>query len=190
MPYKLADLLQVAILCELFRGVCEKVGREPIFFRSMYGQNQTLLALLQPVVSAMGYELWGLEQLRDGQGPLLRVYIEHEAGITLNDCEKVSRQLAGVMDVEDPISGTYRLEISSPGLDRLLFTLDHFRRFKGEYVRVQLRQKLDDKKRIKGEINRVEENAVIIVSDDKEFTISGDLIDKANILPFETKDKQ
>ncbi len=132
----------------------------------------------------MGYELWGVEQLADGKATLLRVYIEHEAGITLEDCTRVSRQSAAVLDVEDPVAGAYRLEISSPGLDRPLFTLDHFSRFKGEQVRVQLRQKFKDRKKIAGEISRIEDEDVTITSEGIEFTIAAGLIEKANILPF------
>ena len=151
----------------------------------MYRQNQTLVALLQPVISAMGYEMWGVEQLPDGRGSLLRVYIDHESGIRMEDCERVSKQLVGVLDVENPISGSYRLEISSPGLDRPLFTLDQFSRFKGENAHVHLRQKFKQRRHIKGEINHIAEDAVTIISNGDEFTISASLIEKANLLPFQ-----
>ena len=143
-----------------------------------------MVALLGPVISAMGYELWGVEQLPDGTGSLLRVYIEHESGIRLQDCERVSKQLVGVLDVEDPVSGRYRLEISSPGLDRPLFTLDQFSRFKGACAQVHLRQKFMERRHIKGEINHITDDAVTIISDGDEFTIAAGLIEKANILPF------
>jgi len=151
----------------------------------MYRQNQTLVALLQPVISAMGYEMWGVEQLPDGRDSLLRVYIDHESGIRMEDCERVSKQVVGILDVEDPISGSYRLEISSPGLDRPLFTLDQFNRFKGAYAHVHLRQKFKQRRHIKGEINRIAEDAVTIISDGDEFIISAGLIEKANLLPFQ-----
>ncbi len=150
----------------------------------MYRQNQTLVELLYPVITAMGFELWGIEQLPEGKATLVRVYIEHESGITLEDCTAVSRQLAGVLDVEDPITGAYRLEISSPGLDRPLFTLEHFSRFIGEHARVHLRQKLENRKRISGQISRIEEEQVTIDSDGIEYTISAGLIEKANLLVF------
>lgn len=150
----------------------------------MYRQNQTLVTLLQPVISAMGYEMWGVEQLPDGRGTLLRVYIDHESGIRLEDCERVSKQVVGVLDVEDPVSGSYRLEISSPGLDRPLFTLDQFSQFTGANAHIRLRQKFQDRKQIKGEINRIADDAVTIISDGDEFTIEAGLIEKANLLPF------
>ena len=150
----------------------------------MYRQNQTLVDLMQPVIVALGYELWGIEQLPDGLDSLLRVYIEYESGITMEDCVKVSKQVVGVLDVEDPISGSYRLEISSPGLDRPLFSLAQFSRFQGSHARVYLRQKLEGRRRIQGEIHRVDEEAICIVSEDKDYIISSSLIEKANILPF------
>jgi len=148
----------------------------------MYRQNQTLVTLLCPVITAMGYEMWGVEQLPDGRGSLLRIYIEHDSGITLADCEQVSRQVAGVLDVEDVIPGSYRLEISSPGLDRPLFTLAQFSRFQGDYARVHLRQKVDGRRQVRGEISRVEDNAVIILCDGNEYTLAAGLIEKANLL--------
>ena len=132
----------------------------------------------------MGYELWGVEQLPEGRGSLVRVYIDHDSGIRLEDCEKVSKQVVGVLDVEDPITGSYRLEISSPGLDRPLFTLDQFSRFQGERAHVHLRQKFRDRRHLKGKIDHIAEDAVTIICDGDEFTISAGLIEKANLLPF------
>lgn len=160
------------------------MGQEPIFFRFMYRQNQTLVDLMEPVIVALGYQLWGIEQLPGGRDSLLRVYIEHESGIKLEDCVKVSKQVVGVLDVEDPISGSYRLEISSPGLDRPLFTLAQFSRFQGAHARVYLRQKLEGRRRIQGEIHHVDEEAIYIVSEDKDYVILSSLIEKANILPL------
>ncbi len=97
----------------------------------MYKQNQVLVELLQPVVSAMGYEMLGIEQIPQGRDSLVRVYIDSETGISLDDCERVSDQVTGVLDVEDPVKGSYRLEITSPGLDRPLFTLEQCRRYLG-----------------------------------------------------------
>ena len=149
----------------------------------MYRQNQALVSLVKGPVEALGYELWGLELLPDGADSLLRLYIEHENGISLDDCARVSHQVVGVLDVEDPISGSYRLEVSSPGVDRPLFSLPQFERFIGERVSVQLREKLRERRRIKGEIDAVSDSSVTILTDAEEWVISEGLIDKANILP-------
>ena len=148
----------------------------------MYRQNQALVALLRAPVEALGYELWGLELLPDGADSLLRLYIEHEHGITIEDCERVSHQVVGVLDVEDPIAGSYRLEVSSPGLDRPLFSLEQFARFKGERASVQLREKLNERRRVKGRIDTVSSDTVTICDDNEEWVIAEGLIDRANIL--------
>lgn len=132
---------------------------------------------------ALGYELWGIELLPDGKDSLLRVYIDHEAGIKLEDCERVSRQVVGVLDVEDPIPGSYRLEVSSPGLDRPLFNLEQFGRFRGSRAQVQLRQKIRERRRIKGEIGLVSDESVTMSCDGDEWVIAESMIEKANILP-------
>ena len=89
-------------------------------------------AIVEPVVTSLGYELVGVEFLMQGHSGLLRVYIDDEDGIQVNDCQRVSHQLSGVLDVEDVIKGKYQLEVSSPGLDRPLFTAEHFERFQGD----------------------------------------------------------
>ena len=96
-----------------------------------------LIELLQPVVVNLGYELWELEYAARSGGGLLRLYIDSPQGITLDDCERVSRAVSAVMDEEDPIAGHYTLEVSSPGLDRVLRTAEHFARFNGERVKVE-----------------------------------------------------
>ena len=89
----------------------------------MAGKESTLSALLAPTVASLGFQLWGLELISPNRRPTLRVYIEGDSGVTVDDCATVSRHLSSVLDVEDPIQGEYTLEVSSPGIDRLLFTL-------------------------------------------------------------------
>ena len=93
-----------------------------------------LQQLLEPVVESLGCSLWGLEYISQGRHTTLRLYIEAEGGVGVEHCEKVSRQVSAVMDVEDPISGEYTLEVSSPGLDRPLYTLEQFQAYVGETV--------------------------------------------------------
>jgi len=89
-------------------------------------KEQQIQALLEPTVEALGYELWGLEYLSQGRHSTLRLYIESEQGISIDDCAAVSEQVSSVLDVEDPITGEYTLEVSSPGMDRLLFKPDQY----------------------------------------------------------------
>ena len=89
----------------------------------MASREQKIEALLEPTIEALGFELWGLEYLSQGRHTLLRLYIDGENGVTVDNCAEVSRHVSGVLDVEDPITGEYTLEVSSPGVDRLLFRL-------------------------------------------------------------------
>lgn len=158
------------------------MGFGPTFcFRRMYKQNQSLVKLLEPVISAMGYEMLGIEYFTRGHGSLLRIYIDNEAGISVDDCERVSNQVTGILDVNDPIHGSYNLEVSSPGLDRPLFTLEQFRRFKGHRAQVKLRSKLDGRRNFTGEIGAVEPDRVVLHDRDERYTIPADLIEKAHL---------
>jgi len=149
----------------------------------MYKQNRKIVELVEPVVSSMGYELWGLEYLSQGRYSLLRIYIDKPDGITLTDCEQVSRQVTGVLDVEDPIQGAYNLEVSSPGLDRPLFTLPQFARYTGSEVKVNLATKLDGRRKLTGRIIGTQDNQVLLEVDGKEYKVPAEAIDNARLVP-------
>ena len=144
---------------------------------------EQVCTLIEPVVTSMGYELVGVEYLPQGKHSLLRVYIDQEQGITLDDCSRVSHQLSGLLDVEDVIRGQYSLEISSPGLDRPLFTEDHFHRFIGEQANVRLKTAVNDRKKFKGVIREVNAGTLVLEVDNEVFQLAIDNIDKANLVP-------
>ena len=149
----------------------------------MYKQNQVLVDLLGPLIRAMGYEMLGIEQLAQGRHSIIRIYIDGAAGITLSDCERVSVQATGVLDVEDPVRGSYNLEVSSPGLDRPLFTLEHFQRHLGSEARVQLRSKLEGRRKLSGRIEAVDAETVVIRVEDMDYRVPAELIEKARLVP-------
>ena len=149
----------------------------------MSSKLEQLQALLAPVVEALGYECWGLEYMSQGRHSLLRIYIDHADGVLVEDCEKVSRQISGVLDVEDPISNEYTLEVSSPGMDRPLFTLEQFAKHAGELVKIKLRSPYEGRRNFQGPLRGVEEQDVVVLVDDHEYLLPIDLIDKANIIP-------
>ncbi len=151
-------------------------------------KNATLEALIAPSISALGYELLGCIYISHGQSATLRVYIDSENGITITDCERVSRQISAILDVEDPIASKYLLEVSSPGLDRPLFTLDQFRRFVGENVNIKLHIPLENRKHLKGLLKSVGEHSVVVEVDDKAIEVILENIARANLIPlFEEK---
>ena len=160
----------------LFSGACVGVGQ-------VSSKLEQLHALMAPVVEALGYEFWGFEFLSQGRHSLLRIYIDHVNGILVEDCEKVSRQISSVLDVEDPISNEYTLEVSSPGMDRPLFTLEQFAKHAGELVKIKLRSPYEGRRNFQGPLRGVEEQDVVVLVDDHEYLLPIDLIDKANIVP-------
>ena len=136
-----------------------------------------------PTVEALGFELWGVEYLSQGRHTLLRLYIESPDGITVDDCAAVSEQVSAVLDVEDPITGEYTLEVSSPGMDRLLFKLEQYPAYVGEVVDLRLRTAFEGRRKYKGILKGIEGEDVVLHVDDHEYLLPHDAIDKARVEP-------
>lgn len=150
----------------------------------MSAKLQQLETILRPVVEGLGYEFWGLEFRSQGHHSLLRIFIDDaEKGIAVEDCEKVSRQVSGVMDVEDPIQSEYTLEVSSPGMDRPLFQLHQYEEFAGHRVQIRLRMAFEGRRKFQGLLKGVEGEDVVVVVDDHEYLLPFDSIERANIVP-------
>lgn len=149
----------------------------------MSSKLEQLQAILAPVVEALGYQCWGIEFISQGRHSLLRIYIDKEDGILVDDCEIVSRQVSGVLDVEDPISSEYTLEVSSPGMDRPLFSIEQFAAHAGQQVKIKLRSPFEGRRNFQGVLRGVEEQDVVVQVDSNEYLLPIDLIDKANIIP-------
>lgn len=146
-------------------------------------KHQELRALLEPVVNVLGCELVGIEYLPQGKRSLLRVYIDKEGGVTIDDCGDVSHQISAVMDVEDPIREQYTLEVSSPGLDRPLFTIEHFARYIGSRVKLRLYAAVNERRNFSGTITATEQNNVIVDVDGEQMVFDLDSIEKARLVP-------
>ena len=131
-----------------------------------------LRRLFEPVVGSMGFELVGVECTGLGHSGLVRVYLDKKDGITADDCRKVSYQLSGLLDVEDPVPGEYTLEVSSPGLDRLLFQARDFERFVNEMVRIQLDVPRDGRRKFKGVLKGMRGSDVVIEVDGEEQVVA------------------
>lgn len=149
----------------------------------MSAKLKLLQEMLKPIVESLGCELWGIDHISQGKHSTLRIYIEREEGVTVDDCAAVSHQISGILDVEDPISGVYTLEVSSPGMDRPLFTLEQFGAFAGSKVQIRLRVPFDGRRNFKGILNGIEGEDILLVVDDEEFLLPIDLIDRAQIIP-------
>jgi ribosome maturation factor RimP len=140
--------------------------------------------MLEPGIRSLGYELVGVEYQSGGRGGgLLRVYIDSADGVTADDCQKVSYQVSGVLDVEDPIPGHYTLEISSPGLDRLLFRPEDFERFAGQQVKLRASSPVDGRRNFKGRLVGMRDGQVVIEQDDVEVSLPYEQVDQARLVP-------
>jgi ribosome maturation factor RimP len=141
-------------------------------------------ALLEPAIEALGYQLVGVEYRSGGPGgALLRVYIDTEQGITADDCERVSYQVSGLLDVNDPIPGHYTLEVSSPGLDRLLFRREDFERFAGNLVKLRMAIPQEGRRKYQGRLLRLEDGNVVVDQDGEEVILALDQIEQARLVP-------
>lgn len=155
-------------------------------------------ALLTPTVASLGLELLGIDYLPAPGGAVVRLYIDYPAdavsvtgedgqavppSVGIDECEQVSREVSAQLDVEDPISGNYTLEVSSPGLDRPLFTAEQFSRFIGQNAKVGLKLPQDGRRRLTGRIDAVEGETIRFDVDGQPFEASVDNIDKARLVP-------
>ncbi len=142
-----------------------------------------LTQMLEPVVEGLGYELVLLEYLPQRGGALLRLFIDTLGGITLEDCERVSREVSGVLDVEDPIPTGYRLEVSSPGMDRPLVKPEHFERFVGADVAIRLAVPRAGRRRFSGRLAGYANGSVSLVTREGNFDFGLDEIERAQLVP-------
>lgn len=153
--------------------------------RGMSNSRQDKLTqLLKPAVDGLGYELVGIEHLPMGKHTVLRIYIDSSDGITVDDCSRVSHQVSGVLEVEEPIKGQFTLEVSSPGIDRPLFNFEQFKQFVGSKVKLKLYHSIEGKRKITGLIESIEGEDINIKDADSDMTfqLHIDDIDKANII--------
>lgn len=145
--------------------------------------EKRLTEMLVSPVEALGFELVGVEFVRAGKHSILRVYIDKETGIDVDDCADVSHQVSAVLDVEDPITTEYNLEVSSPGMDRPLFKPAHYESIIGETVSVKLRMPIDGRRNFKGTLQSCENGVISVKVDNDTFELAVENIEKGNLVP-------
>ena len=147
-------------------------------------QAKRIHDLIEPTIRAMGLVLWACDLRQDGNQALLRVYIDREngQGVTLEDCTSVSREISGILDVEDPIKNRYQLEISSPGVERTLMTLSHFERYVGSNVKVKLRVANANRRVLLTHIEKVVGDRIFLVVENETMSVTLGEIQKANLI--------
>lgn len=138
--------------------------------------------LVKSTVEGLGYILWGYEYRPHSESALLRVFIEKDSGVTVDDCAKVSRQLGAVLDVENLIPVAYILEVSSPGMDRVLFTPEQHADYTGENIKIRTRTAIKDRRNFKGTLKEVNESQLTITVDNQDFEIPFEIIDRTRVV--------
>ena len=144
--------------------------------------QQELDTLIRSTVTGLGYEMWGYEYRPQTESALLRIFIESEKGIGLDDCSAVSRQIGAALDVDDLIPVAYILEVSSPGVDRVLFDADQYERYMGENVKIRTRIPVDGRRNFKGKMVAVTEDYVTVEIDNLDYDIPFEVVDRARVL--------
>ena len=159
-----------------------------------------LTELLEPSITAMGYTLWGVEFHANSVNALLRIFIDKESGVSVDDCADVSHQVEGLLDVNDPISTAYTLEVSSPGLDRSFFSIEQMMAYMGSEMDVQLISVVNNRRRFKATLSKIEgENLTFFIpkitgkkgkaarqaslTEGEELTVDYSMLDKVNLSP-------
>ncbi|OOF38603.1 ribosome maturation factor RimP [Rodentibacter rarus] len=144
--------------------------------------EENLKTMLEGAVEDLGCELWGIECQRAGRFMTVRLFIDKEGGVTVDDCADVSRQVSAILDVEDPIADKYNLEVSSPGLDRPLFTLNQYERYVGQDIAIHLRIPVMDRRKWQGKLERIENDMLVLVVEGQEQVFVFGNIQKANVI--------
>jgi ribosome maturation factor RimP len=149
--------------------------------------RDALMRLLEPPIEALDYDLVDIEFVREGRGGILRIFIDrrpaHAGGVSIEDCARASHAVSAVLETEDPIKGHYTLEVSSPGLDRILRTRAHFERFVGERIFAELKLPMDGRRRFIGVLKSVAADTIVVEVDGKAYSLPLDRIQKARLRP-------
>ena len=141
-----------------------------------------LEALFAPIVEGLGYSLWGVELRSSQKHAHVKIFIDHDDGITVDDCSEVSHQISGVLDVEDPISVAYTLEVSSPGVERPLMKLEHYKKYIGNIIKVRLSWAVNERKNYLGMLKNVSDDEIVMEVDQQKVEFPFNAVKRANLI--------
>lgn len=153
-----------------------------LFFYLLMAISDQIEQLIEAPIESLGYQLVGVEYIQGGPNPVLRIYIDAEDGIGIEDCERVSHQVSGVLDVEDPIKSAYMLEISSPGFDRPLFKQRDFERFVGSQVKISMKLPVNGRRNFSGELQGFDNGEILIEVDGEAYALPLAKLAKAKLI--------
>ena len=149
----------------------------------MNRRERQVVELVTPTVASLGCEVWGVEHLSQGKHSKLRLYIERDDGVTVDHCAEVSRHVSDLLDVEEFSAAAYTLEVSSPGMDRILFTEAQYAAYAGSLVDVRLHVPFEGRKKVTGRLAGVEEQCVLVQVEDDEYVLPIENVQKARVIP-------
>ena len=157
-----------------------------LFYYLLYGierkMQEQLDQLIKSVVEGLDFQLWGYEYRPQSESALLRIFIENEGGVSIDHCTQVSRQVGAALDVDDLIPVAYILEVSSPGIDRVLFSKDQYEAYIGEDLKVRTRAPIDGRRNFRGSLVSVNDTHITVDVDNESFEIPFDIIDRARLV--------
>jgi ribosome maturation factor RimP len=152
----------------------------------MASKAEVIQKMIEPVINALGFDLWGLEYLGQGRHTLLRIYLDKAGGINIEDCAETSRQISSLLDVEDPIKDEYTLEVSSPGMDRILFKAEHYRMYLNSKLKIRLGGSAGGRRNFTGTLLEVtgtgEDIEIVVKADGEDLRFPLQSIEKANLV--------
>ncbi len=162
------------------------MGISPFFIpdrKYMNSKEQELETLLSPTVESLGCHIWGIEYKPQGRFTTLRIFIEHADGISVDHCSEVSQEVSALLDVEDQIKSAYTLEVSSPGMDRLLFKGEQYAANVGQTINLRLNFPFEGKRKFVGQIVGFRDDEVVMQIDDLEFCFPVENVQRARVMP-------
>lgn len=146
-----------------------------------------LEALFEPIVQGFGFDLWGVQLRSSDNHAHVKIFIDHEDGITVDNCSDVSHQISGIMDVEDPISVAYTLEVSSPGLDRPLIRRKHFEKYVGKEIKVRLGWPVQERRNFLGTLTKLDEENITMMVEGELIEFPFNAVKRANLIYSDLK---
>jgi len=159
-----------------------EIGPWALFFYVIMAVSDQIEKLIELPIESLGYELVGVEHIKNGVNTILRIYIDSEQGIGIEDCERVSHQVSGILEVEDPINSAYALEVSSPGFDRPLFKARDFERFAGSEVKISMKLPIQGRRNFKGVLQGFDDGEILVVVDGEEYGLPLTKLAKARLV--------
>lgn len=149
----------------------------------MSSMHSKIESLISPLIESLGFIYWGLELIMGGQKPTLRVYVETETGITVDQCGQVSREIGAVLDVANVPEGEYTLEVSSPGLDRILFNLKQCEKYLGHEINVALISPIEGRRRYKGQLVNIQDDSIFVGDEQAQLRIPFHKVKRLRVVP-------